>query len=283
MNLFGVRLKHAWEFSAQGVIWRVHPAVNGRLIGEERDLGQKRTSFFCVEQRSGKVLWQNVTVAEPWWVGIALVEKDVLLVHGYATPDMPGQRGLTAIDTAHGTILWSNATWEFAHTTARGFVVLSTSPTATGEIHVDRRTGDSLPSPTPADAPWGLEDASAAMGLSSTQFPVPFDAGAVGDSVALNAAVKRYVRPEISGITEYLTLPHHVVLTTFEHAADKRTGQNNTRVDIRLLDAHTGKEKFSETVAAYASGQIPDTFFSQEGLVFYVKERKTLCAIHPRS
>jgi hypothetical protein len=111
---------------------------------------------------------------------------------------------------------------------------------------------------------------------------VPFDAGAMANDIALNAAVKRYVRPEKSGITEFLTLPHHVVLTTFEHTADKRTGHVSTRVYIRVLDARTGKEKLSETVAANASGQIPDTFFSQNGWVFYVKERKTLCAINPR-
>jgi hypothetical protein len=280
MSLFTRRLKNAWEFAAQEVIWRVHPAVNGRVIGEERDLAKKRTSFFCVEQRTGKVLWKNITVGELWWVGIELVDKDVLLVHGYATPDMPAQRGLTAIDAQSGMILWSNSTWELARSTATGFVVLSPGLDASVETHVDRRTGKTFPAGSDIEPP---NQAVLAPGLADAQFPLPFDPANVEKSSALQEAVKRYVNAETSGITEYLTLSHQLVLTTFERSPERftagRSANQSTRVHIRVLDAQTGKEQFSEIVASSASGQIPDTFFSQNGTVFYVRERKVLCAL----
>jgi hypothetical protein len=276
MSLFTRRLKNSWEFAAQGVIWRVHPAVNGRLIGEERDLAKKRTSFFCVEQRTGKVLWRNITVGELWWVGIELVDKDVLLVHGYATPDMPAQRGLTAIDAQSGMILWSNSTWELARSTATGFVVLSPGLDASVETHVDRRTGKAFPDGSDIEPP---NQAVLAPGLADAQFPLPFDTASVEKNSALQEAVKRYVKAETSGITEYLTLPHQLVLTSFERYASGRPANQSTRVHIRVLDGQTGKEQFSEIVASSASGQIPDTFFSQNGTVFYVRERKVLCAL----
>lgn len=102
------RLAPDWTFPADGVIWRMMLAGRERLIGECRDPEKRVASFFCLDMATGKVVWEDLRLDEPWWVGIEAVQDDVILLHKFAKPDMPEHKGVWAYDVISGVQLWRN-------------------------------------------------------------------------------------------------------------------------------------------------------------------------------
>ena len=88
MSLFGFlkdqKLKPTWEYKVDGLIWRVIPAESGKIVGEVRNVTKKATSFFCLNQMTGEVFWEDLKFGERWWIGIEAIHKDVILLHGFA-------------------------------------------------------------------------------------------------------------------------------------------------------------------------------------------------------
>jgi len=101
-------LKPSWSYSPQGIIWRILVGKRDHIVGECRDNEQKKATFFCLNGISGQPLWENKGMNEPWWVGIEAVHQDVVLVHGFEQPDMPGHRGIEAWKLETGEELWRN-------------------------------------------------------------------------------------------------------------------------------------------------------------------------------
>ena len=106
--LKGRKYTPAWKYRTKGILWRVGPVGPASLAGEVRDPERKEVRFFCLDRLTGRVRWEGKQFGDPWWVGIECGIENVLLLHGYAHPDMPGHRGLIAVDTFTGDVLWSN-------------------------------------------------------------------------------------------------------------------------------------------------------------------------------
>lgn len=102
-------LRPAWTYAASGTLWRVVPAPPASVVGEDRDAQSRVASFFALELASGRVRWSQRQFLDDWWVGVAAVHGDVLLLHGFASPDMPGHRGVAAVRIATGKVLWADA------------------------------------------------------------------------------------------------------------------------------------------------------------------------------
>ncbi len=103
----------AWTHDAGAVIWRFLFDGEGRIIGEARDPERKQAWFFCLRERDGAVIWNDLLLGEPWWVGIEGVDAGRLYLHGYRKPDMPQHLGITAVDIPSGRQLWHNDEYAF--------------------------------------------------------------------------------------------------------------------------------------------------------------------------
>jgi len=77
-------------------------------VGEARDQDQKLVSFFALNAQSGVPLWRDLRLDEPWWAGIEAASDGVVLLHRFATPDMPQHKGILALDLKSGAQLWEN-------------------------------------------------------------------------------------------------------------------------------------------------------------------------------
>jgi hypothetical protein len=135
-------VKRTVIYSPGGTVWRVHPAVNGRLVGELRDTENRRVSFFAIAFPEGKPLWEGFTVDEQWWNGIDRVEGDLLFIHGFVSPDMPMHRGITVVDIPTGKQLWSQPLWTLDVVRGRTLRVLTDGRDHEPTILVDARTGE---------------------------------------------------------------------------------------------------------------------------------------------
>jgi hypothetical protein len=90
VSLFGFlkdqRLGATWTYKVDGVIWRVIPAESGKIVGEVRNVAKKTASFFCLNQMTGEVFWEDLKFDERWWIGIETIHEDIILLHGFSTP-----------------------------------------------------------------------------------------------------------------------------------------------------------------------------------------------------
>ena len=266
-------MKHSWTFSPGGTIWRVHPAVSGRFVGEERDLEQRRVTFFALDFSTGRVLWKGLAVEEKWWTGIERVDGDLLFVHSFASPDLPTHQGITVIDLAQGRVLWANPGWTLKAIKGDRLIVRGDHRAGQGMIVVGSRTGDIIAGEDPPaahaaeDQPWKADVA----------FPDPVSMEELVSHPAGQVVLKKWKREEVSGMMELLEVPPRVLVA----AALRRKGLREETMDQELLvvNTATGKAEHSVTLIRDSKGPVMESFFVQNGTLVYVREGKTLCGV----
>ncbi len=95
-------------------IWRILIGADDKLILERRNTDAKEVFFATYNLENGMPLWENFQFEEKFWIGIEKVFKNVLYLHGFAKPDMPGHKGIIAFDINAKKILWEKPDGVFA-------------------------------------------------------------------------------------------------------------------------------------------------------------------------
>lgn len=267
-------VKPSWSFSPGGAVWRVHPAVAGRMVGEERDLTERRVTFFALDFPSGKVIWKGLGVEEQWWTGIERVEGDLLFVHGFVSPDLPMHRGITVIDIPQGTVLWSNPAWILESAIGERLTVLSEQRSGQGVLTVSSRTGAIIT----ADADTAASRPAEPSLWDSIAFP---DGATVAELAAYPSARSAISQREADAVVGDVELLDRPPLLMVAAALRRKTlrGESLEHV-LRVVHQESGKVVHEATLAGDAKGPVMDSFFLQDGLLVYVREGRTLCGVH---
>ncbi len=270
------KLRPSWKYATAGILWQVCPTSHGKLIGEERDVDRKRVSFFCLDQESGKVLWEKKNFGEEWWMGIEGVKDDVLLLHGYATPDLPAHKGIVAVQTHTGNTLWI----------ARDLTFLS--------------FGESLVFASKQDV-GGLR----CVGLNLADGSITAQAEADGQGAVAREAAPTGGEPVYpSRFTDPDELPPGVRDVVRRHSGTRMPDtpveaiedRDAVVFDFREAGGTTGKAATVLVVAGRAEGTllyrdvidreapqlIPEAFFLQRDMLCYVRDRRLLIAVRLR-
>lgn len=273
-------LKPSWTFKTRGVIWRIIPSETGHLLTEIRFPDSKQVEFFCLDRGSGEVLWSERGFGDQWWIGMEGVHGDVLYLHGFATPDLPEHKQITAVDVATGKQLWFNSELKFYLAVSGSVYATKEMPEGSVVLELDYRTGAILRS-------WGtdyqvLREArirSVSSAATTIEFPVPFDAVPDPDGRLTG------LLPEGERIGP-VEVAHGSTMTVLNYHKKSDTGiPEETRVDnvLKVFDRSSGKMVYQELLNAGATTVIPDSFFVQGDTLYYIKERKTLTAVSLRA
>ena len=260
-----------WQYKAESLIWRLLSTGTHKIIGESRDLEKKSTGYFCIDDSSGKVVWENVRFEEAWWIGIEGVTEDVLILHLFASPDLPVHRGIIAVDLHTGKNLWTHRDLTVVRI-GRDSLVASRSLMGGEElIAVDPATGGIL---------GGVNEGSGERQGSSDaddglRMPEPLaDASALPRGVKL--VVEKHARKENGHApAELLEFGDLMVL----HYCEGVTGGTAVRNVVKVLQKESGVELYRDTMDSGASGFVPDAFLVRDGMLYYVRERTELLAV----
>jgi hypothetical protein len=239
--LFTRRLRLAWEFTPGLPVWRLHPPVNGRMIGEVRDPKGEHATFFALDASSGKPLWRDKELHDPWWVAIERVAGDKLVLHGYVAPDYPVLHGLTVVDIPTGNVIRTDKEWN-------------------GEASALESAGVDLQSKNGEDAP---------------VFPETIAAGDPAAAPALAAG--GWLPDLVDGPVEIAAHGNHLVCAAHIKGGTPANATLSQR--LAVVDVSKGKAVFNDTLVAAAKGVAPDAFFIHTGVLYYLRERSTLCAL----
>jgi hypothetical protein len=267
VSLFRRRLKTLWEFRAQGILFRIHPPVEGRMLGEDRDPEKKTLGFFCLDSSSGKTLWRDRVYDEGWWTGIDAIDRDLAVLHGFERPEMPGRKGMRVIGMENGDTLWANTAYTLVQVGRDSFLVGKQELTGGTLLRVDRRTGAVLPER--ADIPFEEPGED----VIHVGFPHRFEP-------AEYPAVADEVRKIVPGAIEPMEVyPEGSRLVLSLHEPFGTPAQTRYRHRILVMERERGEVLYNDIIARNAAGFVSDAFFVSAGRLYYVRERQTLVAV----
>jgi hypothetical protein len=248
------------------------------LVGEERNIVSRTASFFCVGQ-SG-TLWKGKNFGEPWWTGIETVHRGVLFLHGFATPDLPGRKGITAVDCTTGDMLWNKADLTFL--AAEGDTVYSSHDAPDGPVValIDHRTGAHV-----RDEGRGIDALRnvprAGLASEDVQYPIVLSDD---DLSPLSAIVRKHSSTAAAGRSvEYAEHGPFVVIVYYTENDTARAGATTYSQVLDIVDRDSGTRVMHETLDESVASPSFDTFLVQADTLYFVSDRKTLSAVELRS
>ncbi|MBI1806094.1 MAG: DUF4905 domain-containing protein [Ignavibacteria bacterium] len=267
----------AWEYQTQGVLWRLIPAENGYFVGEDRDVDAKRVSFFCLDQRTGNVLWEGVQFGEPWWIGIEAVYHEKVFLHEYAAPDMPEHKKIYALDLRSGKTLWSNGEMKFIF--AHDGRVYGSKDTLDRRVffEVDAETGNII---NEVDASYlnVLKEMIISKRRDVVEFPLVVDTMSVEVPNVKQDILRGVAVPKNLVQTEYLDKGDSLVVG-FYNDLSSEAGKPDYEQHVVVVNKSTDKIVYRDTANIHAITPVPDTFFGISNFVYYIKNKQVLTAI----
>ena len=273
------RLAPAWTFSAGSIIWRMVLAGHGKLIGECRDPENKAASFFCLDISAGKVLWKDLRLDEPWWVGIEAVQKNVALLHTFAKPDMPEHKGIRAFDVASGVQLWRND--DVAYWFVRDDRVIAYRDFFERRVgyEIDLQSGALLKTyDTSLEALHALRlQAAEEQSLPEVTLPEVF-LEEEADAALARLVEKETKGQELSGRVEYIC-QNNVLMFNFH--VRKRDSAEGLKLENNLIIYRLPEKKrvFADVIGRNLTSYVPDSFFVKNPFILFIKEQRTLMAL----
>lgn len=252
-------------------MWRIVPTASGKVIGETRDVQAKRASFFCLNLWTGEVLWEEAQFGEPWWIGIEGVHRDTLLLHKFATPELPEHRAVIAVDVLTGSELWRNEEVRFAYLGTEAVAVTRSQAFGSEQLRLDYRTGEKREQDdTARDVPVSAEPA--------TELPSPlYDLE--GDEMT-QILLRRHCNPEnIVYPCDCLERDSLLVCNYHERISASPDERPCMRSILMVVAKSSGAVLFTDVITRQAWAVVPDAFLVYEGMLIYIHERTTLTAI----
>lgn len=88
-------------------IWRLQVNEEASyMVLEVRNEEYREATFTAIDWHAGEVLWEDGELEEPWWLSLAAVINDKLLVHLLKDTQEPSPKGLICLDILQGEGLW---------------------------------------------------------------------------------------------------------------------------------------------------------------------------------
>jgi hypothetical protein len=273
-------LKASWAFTPRGTIWRLFPATSGELIIEARDQDTKRAAFFALDGDTGIPRWQDLVLDEPWWIGIEDVSGGVLLLHKFGSPDLPQHQGIIAIELRTGKILWSNN--ELTYWFAQGNSIFA------HRMMFDKRVASELNLQNGQSIREFGEDFESSLfqrreeavkeNQDGLQFPEMAELERVDPRIS-EMMKREFPATQMHGNVEYALVDKVLLMNYYVsswESGDEGPSLNN---HFKILDVDNNRVMFSDTIAHNVRVAVPDSFFVRNGMVYYIKDQKTLTAI----
>lgn len=264
------RLKRKLSLRGKNQIWRIVIGGNDKLLIETRKGTTKEVFFNCFDLNSNEKIFEEMQLAERFWIGVEEVVDNFIIFHKYNKPDMPDHKGLIVYDIASRKVIWENDEYVFLFILdgniycyrplfeSRNYFALSLIGGEVienlGEDHarINRLRGT----------------AEREKNYGDFVFPAIYD-----PTNEVNPAIKQIIANrteeiETFGNIEYSLHRNLLVFNVHSRAADQSF--NNM---IYLYDIPSGKKIFEETLNKSSHSYMPDSFFIYKDIFFILKEK----------
>jgi hypothetical protein len=279
------KIKPSLVYRQKGNIWRIH--FSGDILAcETRDLSSRQVYFFSLNYKSNELFLKDYQVEEKWWVSIESVNGDTLYLNYFKTPELPEHLGITALDVKTGNIKWISTDLAFWFATdidvysvkeLFGRKIYYRLDTDTGEITEEYKNTDSESSLIQIQ---NIYESAHYSKFQNARIYLPDD-----ESVEIDVQShfnKKFRDIKYLGSVEYIKHNSYLV---YNYHADKGINLKdiNERNVSNILEIHNLENEeygYYEVINKEAVNYVPDSFFINDGYLFFVKERKELIIIN---
>ena len=264
-----MKLYRNYSYSNNRQIWRIIPAGHDKLVIEERDPATREVFFSFIEMNTGNVILENLQFEEKFWIGVEEVYKDVIFLHKYQKPDMPGHADIIAYDLNKNEELWHSDEYLFS-------LILDDKLYCYKNLYEGRKyfelncfTGELISELGERyDLIPGLKELRDNEIYKGYKFPGIYthtgnEIDTIIDEIKSNEVVSGKIDHLETG--NLLLISYHTVLDN---------GKLMNR--FKVLDISSKKLILEEILNKEISNYIPDSFFLINDLVFLLKEKETL-------
>ncbi|MCB2205705.1 DUF4905 domain-containing protein [bacterium] len=288
MRLFSTsrqRWKPAWTYDAGAHVWRFVFTGDGRLLGEARDTDARTTTFFCLREADGSVVFEKLRSDEEWWVGFEAVEGSRFYLHGFRKPDMPQHLGIRAHDLDTGALLWRND--DLAFVLARGDAVYATREGFGGLefFRLSPEDGSVI-----EDMGQDTESINVLRALLNEEedfrgyrYPEPMTAAHPGSEDARKTLQKLVDPSRVIGTLDALVEDNLLLAAWHEAKAPSKGAADNgsdaaLRQQFRAVSLDGKQTLFEDIILDHADAPGMDSFFLKDSQLMYIKNRRILTA-----
>lgn len=100
-----INFQHQFELP----IWRViFDDIEDLLVVETRNKKQRKTFFSTIDLVQYKLLWQDKSFDDPWWISIGAAHKGKIVFFYYEDQNQPTQRGFFVYDVFREQKIWED-------------------------------------------------------------------------------------------------------------------------------------------------------------------------------
>lgn len=274
------RLTILWEFQTHGTLWRLLPARGGLFVGEDRSPATKTVTFFCLQERDGSLLWNNLRLDEPWWVGIEAIHGNLIFFHEFARPDLPEHHKIIAADLRTGRILWNSEELKFLF--ARESVLYAAKDSFETRLfyEVNAETGSVLRE-LGDDASYMnvLREASTTDPEIEVDFPEPLQQLEWLDNQR-KSLLKRHLGRHVNLEEVEVLVKNSLAAVAYYENMKPNTPEAEFNQHLKIIDLETNSLLIEDVLTLGAKAVVPDRFFSRGTLLFYLKNRNIVRAIN---
>lgn len=278
MQFFSSRkkIKPIWSFNANGLIWKLLASSDGYIVGEDRQKDAKTVTFFCIDLALGNVLWKDKKFDESWWVGLEAVHKNVVFIHEYATPDMPGHKKIYALDVPTGNPLWENEDNQYIFSVGENVYTVREKFESRAFTELHFRTG-SVVRELDAQTVNALRDASP-QPEEPFNFPVMLDPGKPESfQIVKILESNSYLMADIPYI-ETMERNETVIIGLYKNISPT-PDEVSMEQHLMIMDRADERMVFHELLNQGAKMPVPDAFFGKDNFVYFIREKHILTAI----
>lgn len=282
MKLFAKKKEYTWHpkwtYETDGIFWRLKISDNGRILCEARNPEQKTAWFNAIDELTGKVLWEGVSLEEPWWVGVEDLAEGRVYLHTFRKPDMPQHLGIYCYDMETGEPLWENKDLTFlladglqVYATAQGFE-------AKKYFLLNPETGE-------VDKEFGIdiefvnllrERQNEEFYFRNYSYPAHFDVNHPVFETHGNQ-VRSHIDPGIVHGNLDVLSTHGLLLLSWHEATAKHTpAAPQFNQQFLAVEIASDSVIYADTINAGVDADAIDSFFVKDNQLLYIKERSIL-------
>ncbi|HZY10725.1 MAG TPA: DUF4905 domain-containing protein [Bacteroidota bacterium] len=268
----------SWEYATQGQLWRLIPSSDGYFVGEDRQTDSKQVSFFCINQITGKVLWDKLCFNEQWWISIETTYRDVIFLHEFSTPDLPEHKKIYAIHRDNGKLLWMNDVMTYRFAFDNKVIASKDSFDQRLFFEFDLYSGEIV----------GEADSSNMTKIQGAQlpnvdeiveFPKVFESSNDDNVYVVQCIDKALKKAGRIDNIEYLEKGNSLVVG-YSKMLNGVSSEPSLQQDIMIMNKNTSRITYQDTISAQSKVSVPETFFRIGDIVYYVKDKRRLRAVN---
>lgn len=263
-----MKLKKHINYKSNNQVWRILISAKNHLIVENRNTELKQVYFNCFDLQAGKKVFVEKQFDETYWIGIEKVVDDIIFFHGFAKPDMPGHKGISAFSIDEQKIIWKNNQYTFLFLYQDKIYCFVQKFEGRDYYVVDSKTGEFIEQVNLSDEEINQLRRKAAESENYSDYLFPIFQNESSEKDFINIISDFTKSRKIIGDIEYV---HYKDLLIFNF--HEEISKNNLINNLICFEISKKKIFLKEIINVNVAYPAPDSFFIYKNFLIFVKDK----------